>query len=34
MKGRWTLLQEDAMVSSKEISQKYKSFAEYEDDFM
>jgi hypothetical protein len=27
-------LQEENMVSSKEISQKYSSFAQYEDDFM
>ncbi len=27
-------LQEDAMVSSKEVAEKYKSFQDYEDDFM
>ena len=27
-------LQEDAMVSSKEVAEKYKSFKDYEDDFM
>ena len=27
-------MQEDAMVSSKEVAEKYKSFKDYEDDFM
>lgn len=27
-------VQEEAMVSSKDIAEKYKSFKEYEDDFM
>ncbi|CAK0750401.1 hypothetical protein CVIRNUC_001988 [Coccomyxa viridis] len=28
------IMQEDAMVSSKEVAEKYKSFQDYEDDFM